>query len=294
MGVIYKITNPSGKIYIGKTYNLRKRINGHKHCGKKKKTSILLYNSIRKYGWENHHLDILETIDDSLLNEREMYWIKEFNSYYQNNTMGMNMTLGGDGQRSSWMHDIKRRETQSKLCIGDGNSFYGKKHSDESRQAMAEKASKRNKERGITIPKWGAEKGRLKVIKPCLAYNNKGEFIGEYESVINCAKSLGVNRGSVTDCLLYGSWIKGEYMVRYKLGEDYLLKIDVGEIKVKTEKRVVLYIDKEGKLWEYESSKEASDALNIPKTTINRAAQYNNGKAIKAGHIFVYKDNYLK
>ena len=292
MGVIYKITSPSNKIYIGKTYDLRKRINSHK-CSAKKNKNLILYNSIRKYGWDAHVLEVLEDVEDSLLNEREMHWIKEFNSYCQENPMCMNMTLGGDGQRSSWMHDTERREYMSKLFSGEGNKFYGKKHTEETKKIISEKASIRNKERGTTIPKWGAEKGRLKVIKPCLAYNNKGEFIGEYDSLTSCAKALEVSAGNVSGCLIHGSWIGGKYTIRYKLGEDYLLKIPVSDIKVQTVKRAVLLTNSRGKIIkEYASSKEASEDLRIPKTTINRAAQYNKGRAIRTGHIFVYKDNY--
>lgn len=292
MGVIYKITSPSNKIYIGKTYDLRKRINSHK-CSARKNKNLILYNSIRKHGWDTHVLEVLENVEDNLLNERETYWIKEFNSYCQENPMGMNMTLGGDGQRSSWMHDLDRRDNQSKKYAKDGNPFYNKKHTEESKKVMSEKASIRNKERGITIPKWGVEKGRLKVIKACIAYNNKGEFMGEYDSLTNCAKALKVSLGNVSDCLLYGSWIGGKYMIKYKLGEDYLLKIPVSDIKVKTAKRAVLLTNTRGKIIkEYASSKEASEDLRIPKTTINRAAQYNKGRAIRTGHVFVYKDNY--
>ena len=41
------------------------------------------------------------------------------------------MTLGGDGQRSTWMHDTERRKKQSRLFSGQGNPFYGKTHSEE-------------------------------------------------------------------------------------------------------------------------------------------------------------------
>lgn len=288
MGVIYKITNPSNKVYIGKTYDLRKRINSHK-CSAKKGKNLILHNSIRKYGWENHKLEIIETIDDSLLDEREIFWVDELKTYCQENPMGMNMTKGGDGQRNSWMHDIERREQQGKVFSNEGNPFYGKTHSEESKKIISEKASKRNKEKGITIPKWGAEKGRLKVIKPCVAYDNKGEFIGEYESLTNCANALGITRVNVTDCLIYGSWIFGKYMVRYKLGDDYPKQIEVGEIKLQSVKRPIIYVKQDGSRVEYPSAKEASDELGVPKTTINRAAKYNNGKAIRSGHIFLYK-----
>lgn len=288
MGVIYKITNPSNKIYIGKTYNLRKRINAHK-CSAKKGKNLILHNSIRKYGWDSHHLEIIETVDDTLLDEREIFWVNELKTYCQENPMGMNMTKGGDGQRNSWMHDTERREQQSKVFSNEGNPFYGKTHSEESKKIIAEKASKRNKEKGITIPKWGAEKGRLATIKPCVAYNNKGEFIGEYESLTDCANALGLKVERISGCVRHGSWIGGQFMIRYKLGDNYSKQIEVGEIKLQTVKRPIIYVKQDGSRVEYPSAKEASEELGIPKTTINRAAQYNNGKAIRSGHIFLYK-----
>ena len=57
---IYKITSPSGRIYIGQAKNLRKRLNSYKglHC----KGQTKLYNSLKKYGWENHQFDIIDII----------------------------------------------------------------------------------------------------------------------------------------------------------------------------------------------------------------------------------------
>jgi group I intron endonuclease len=293
MGVIYKITSPTNRIYVGKTYDLRKRINGHrcdaKKAAKDKENERILYNSVNKYGWDAHKVDIIEEIENCLLNDREIYWIAELKTYYYQNERGMNMTKGGEGQRSSWMHDEKRRKAQSDLYSKEGNPFYGKNHTEETKKILAEKASKRQKERGIKIPEWGVNKGRLKVMKPCVVYNNNGEFVGEYDSLTNCSKFLNIKLSSIKDSVIYGSWIFGKYLIKYKT-ENYPLKIEVGEIRFKNVKRPVIYIDFKRGRHEYPSALEAAIDLGIPKTTINRAAQYNNGKPIRSGHIFVYKD----
>jgi hypothetical protein len=44
-------------------------------------------------------------------------------------------------------------------------------------------------------------------------------------------------------------------------------------------------------MWEHPSAQEASEYFLIPKTTINRAAMYNNGKPIRTGYQFYYKDS---
>jgi group I intron endonuclease len=76
MTVIYKITSPSNKINIGQTRHWNNRLNSYKNGWCKGQTKI--YNSIRKYGFENHIIDILilfpENIDQISLNFYETYW----------------------------------------------------------------------------------------------------------------------------------------------------------------------------------------------------------------------------
>lgn len=93
-GYIYKITNPSGNIYIGQTRNPADRFKYYRlgHC--KKQTKI--YRSIQKYGWENHITEIIETIDydKEKLNELEKFYIKKYNSF--DTSIGLNLTAGGN------------------------------------------------------------------------------------------------------------------------------------------------------------------------------------------------------
>lgn len=287
MGVIYAIKSPSNKVYVGKTYNLRKRIAAHMHIARKG-SSIILHNSIRKYGWDAHELFILECIPDEKLNDMEMFWIRRLNTYCQNNQMGLNMTLGGDGQRSSWMHKTELRKWFSNKFTGEGNPFYGKKHSEETKNGMSENAKIRNKKDGRLVPKWGVEKGWGVVRKVVVAYDSTGHFIGEYISLTECAKRLGVNIGSIKDSAIYGSWIGGKFMVKYKT-EDYSLKIEVGDIKKQTVKRPVVYLFNSYQIV-YPSAIEASKELGVPKTSINRAACYNKLKPLRSGHVFIYQD----
>lgn len=290
MGVIYKITSPTNKIYVGKTYDLRKRINCHKSCVRKG-SNIILHNSIRKYGWDAHRLEVIEEVDDGKLNEREIYWIKEFKTYCYENKVGLNMTKGGDGQRTTWLHDTERRKKQSKRYLNEGNPFYGKKHSDEMRIFLSNNASIRNKKDGRTIPEWGAEKGRLQVIRSVLCYDKNGNFLRQFDSLTDASKILNVNIHSVLEsCQKVITGVEGRFVFRY-YAPDFALKIEVGKLKIKSVKRPVLYLSKNLEvIQEYISALEASIDLKVPKGTINRAAQYNNLKPIRTGHIFIYKD----
>lgn len=101
MGYIYKITNLlNKKSYIGKTsFSLEVRWDKHLQNYKNKNShcyNYYLYRAMRKYEISNFKIELLEEIsNDSLLNEREQYWIKFYDTFKN----GYNMTLGGEGQQ---------------------------------------------------------------------------------------------------------------------------------------------------------------------------------------------------
>lgn len=93
--IIYKLTSPSGKSYIGLTtqsYNPEVRFK--QHCNEANKgTKGIPYDSIRKYGKENfiiEVLDIANSIDE--LKQKEMHYIEKFNTINE----GYNVNIGGD------------------------------------------------------------------------------------------------------------------------------------------------------------------------------------------------------
>ena len=92
-GVIYLITNTlNGKNYVGKTkQKLEKRITQHKYDSRKGRLG--LGAAIRKYGWENFSVEVLETCPVEMLNEREKFFIAKLNTQVPN---GYNLTDGGD------------------------------------------------------------------------------------------------------------------------------------------------------------------------------------------------------
>lgn len=67
------------------------------HCKDYKKEKFEkcpLYSAIRKYGIENFLLSTIEQCDDTIVNDREVYWIEYFQSFKN----GYNATVGGDGK----------------------------------------------------------------------------------------------------------------------------------------------------------------------------------------------------
>ena len=85
---IYKITCiDTGKIYIGKAVNLRKRITNHKSCVKTTTRKFYFQNALVKHGWDSFIVEILEIFEDFdkvndkvALLEREAYYIELFDS----------------------------------------------------------------------------------------------------------------------------------------------------------------------------------------------------------------------
>jgi group I intron endonuclease len=91
IGYIYKITSPTGSIYIGKTISLKTRISNYKNCSGIERQRIL-YNSIKKYSWESHIFEIIEeTKDIKILSDLEIFYIKKFNSYRHTNEKGQKL-----------------------------------------------------------------------------------------------------------------------------------------------------------------------------------------------------------
>lgn len=98
MAYIYCITNIiNSKRYIGKTtLTIQERFKQHcKDSQKERHNKRPLYDAMNKYGVENFIVEELEQVEDeNLLSEREVFWIKELETY---GSKGYNATKGGDG-----------------------------------------------------------------------------------------------------------------------------------------------------------------------------------------------------
>lgn len=94
---IYKINYPNGKIYIGQAGNIKKRMIEHNQrafCNssrKKQKCDQELYDQ-NYYIEEYEILEIVQNIE--ILDEREIYWITQYNS--TNSNIGFNLLQGGN------------------------------------------------------------------------------------------------------------------------------------------------------------------------------------------------------
>lgn len=94
MGYIYKISNNfDNRVYIGQTRNKpQDRWSSHKGDARNG-NPLYLYRAMRKHGIENFFFEVIEEVENDLLNEREIFWISQFDSHHN----GYNLTLGGGG-----------------------------------------------------------------------------------------------------------------------------------------------------------------------------------------------------
>lgn len=103
---IYKITNTITNLcYIGQSIDIKDRWLQHSYNATHKverEKNRKLYIAFHQFGLTNFTFEVLEECEltQSVLNERERYWIEYYDSY--NN--GYNMTKGGQGE-DSWIYD---------------------------------------------------------------------------------------------------------------------------------------------------------------------------------------------
>lgn len=93
---IYKITNlDSGKCYIGKSTNVKKRITDHfkSSIGIKTIADQAVHHEIWKTGFWNWTIEVIIYCEKEQLNELEKYYI----DFFKSNSFGYNKTGGGEG-----------------------------------------------------------------------------------------------------------------------------------------------------------------------------------------------------
>lgn len=129
MGVIYCLSSPSGKSYIGQTRRpLEKRLREH---SKMATGCVILNESINKYGFDNFKVEILVEVNDEHLDMYEKKVIETYNSLYPN---GYNIRTGGC-VNSQHCDESREKMRQSKL--GEKNPNFGKPRDDATKLAIS-------------------------------------------------------------------------------------------------------------------------------------------------------------
>lgn len=220
---IYKITSPSGKIYIGQSINIERRFNQYKKlmC----KNQPLLYKSFLKYNVNNHIFEVIEECEFKQLNIKERYYQDLYNVV---SITGLNCTLQDTDVLPRVMSEEtkqklsnriilqKTRDKISKTLLGHTGHFLNKKHTELSKKKISESNRGKvhseetckkisNSHKGKTLSQITKEKIRIgnigkgmsvenrkkvseRVSKPIIQYDLKGNFIKEWRTVTDAKK----------------------------------------------------------------------------------------------------------
>lgn len=101
---IYILTSPSGKKYVGQTFNTNYRFYFYKnlHC----KNQIKLYYALLKYGFDSFEKEIIQFDNTSIdnINDIEMELIKKYDSF----SNGYNSSIGGENNKAKYYTEEER------------------------------------------------------------------------------------------------------------------------------------------------------------------------------------------
>lgn len=128
---IYKVTSPSGRVYIGQSVNIKKRFQDYKNLHNVK-AQIKLYRSFLKYGVDNHAFEVVCLCELDDLNQLERYYQEK----YKVITSGLNCLLTSTKTKKQvFSKDTLKKK---KALRGKLHPNWGKKLTKETRRKISE------------------------------------------------------------------------------------------------------------------------------------------------------------
>lgn len=194
---IYKIISPSKKIYIGQSKDIEKRHDQYKllYC----KGQPRLYNSLKKYGFQNHIFEIIEECLFEQLNEKETFHKQQFiNKFSWKRALFCGLYDTGNGP--------KTKETCKKIS----EAKKGKPVSEARKEKMRKPFSEYHKK----VLREGIIKSRGKKV---LQYDKQGNFIKEWPSTSTAEKTFTQKQSSnISSCANKKQKTSYGYIWKYK------------------------------------------------------------------------------
>jgi len=185
ISIIYKITNPSGKVYIGQTINLKARKWAYSRGGSTQQAK--LSRSIQKHGWDSHTFDIIfqGICSADCLNKLERYYIAHYNSMKQ----GLNCTEGGGGARGRTMSAESLAQMSQRLKGRVFTEEWKRKISEACKGRPAHNKGKQKAPELVELHK-----------KPIIQYSKQGDFIREWSCAMEASKALAISNSCIGRC----------------------------------------------------------------------------------------------
>lgn len=195
---IYMIKNKvNGNVYIGQAADIYERWKEHISLLRRgKHVNNHLQRAWNKYGDDNFEFSIVEECDENALNDREIYWIAEYDSYHN----GYNQTLGGGGVRG-FKHDEETKQRISESLKGENAPWYGKQRSEETKVKIGQASKERwsNPENHPMYGKYHTEESKEK-----MSESHKGKTLTDEHKAKLSKASSGENNP------MYGIRLYGE------------------------------------------------------------------------------------
>jgi group I intron endonuclease len=231
---IYKIINPKGRVYIGQAVDIKRRKQVYEGLYPSLKGQPKIYNSLKKYGWDNHIFEIIEYCSIEELNKQEVYWKQFYLNQFEGNwkkVLFCNLYDSGGGPKSEltkqkiseakkgtkgYPKGVKRpsdfgeslKSEERNKKIGEGNK--GKK---KPQTGIKLKGIPKTEQHKQNISK--SSKGKTRNNKHILQYDLEGNFIKEWISIKEAKKYLG--SGDIGGCLLGKQKQAGGFIWKYKI-----------------------------------------------------------------------------
>lgn len=190
MGFIYKITNKAnGKAYVGKTLQTpEKRFKEHICDSKKTKCKNRpLYRAFNKYGIDNFYLETIEECENSILSNREIYWIEYYNTYGN----GYNATKGGDGKQYIDENEVISTYNKLHYCTKVAKKLNISPDTVSNILHRNQVNVQRDYYKYYHTNNW---KGILNDEKSIAMFDNDGNFLKDFNSISDAARFLLENK----------------------------------------------------------------------------------------------------
>ena len=180
---IYKITSPTGKVYIGQSTHIESRISDYKRLTGCKK-QVRLYASLKAHGAKAHSFEVVEPCLESQLNERERYWQDALDA---TGDSGLNCRLTAASDRSG-LHSETSKALMRQKQGGVNNPNYGKRGADTSTFGR-----KRTESECAAIKAYQATRGRI-----IQQFDASGSLVKEGRA--KDFSALGYSQGNISSC----------------------------------------------------------------------------------------------
>lgn len=205
---IYLIRNLiNGKVYIGKSVNIYKRIVHHKSAltnKMKKYENDHFINAWHKYGKENFAYTILEECNIDELKEKELYWIQKYDC--------LNREKGYNFRYDSESGMIPNEETRKKYSLAQKKRF----SNIEEREKLSKNLKKYWSENKDQLKEIGLKISKKQEKYNFIKLNKNGEVIETFSSIKDILKKYPHYKASsiYSSCresnLLFGYYWKKE------------------------------------------------------------------------------------